>query len=73
MNRLPEITSLFEGEEGVGGCLGGRETSPRGKVNPSKVSILVGVAMNQMKIVTTEVEKGSGRTSVELGLVGPKN
>ena len=29
--------------------------------------------MSQMETLTTEVEKGSRRTAVELGLVGPKD
>jgi hypothetical protein len=41
-------------------------------VNPQPVPILVVVAVSQLNLVTTEVEKGSGRTLIELGLVGPK-
>jgi hypothetical protein len=36
------------------------------------VQILVVVAINHMKPVMTEVDKGSERTAIVLGLVGPK-
>ena len=36
------------------------------------MQILVVVAINQMRTLMTEVDKGSGRTAIVLGLVGPK-
>ena len=36
------------------------------------MQILVVVAINHMKPVMTEVDKGSERTAIVLGLVGPK-
>jgi hypothetical protein len=37
------------------------------------VQILVVVATNQMRLLKTEVEKGSMTTAFDHGLVGPKN
>jgi hypothetical protein len=39
----------------------------------SLVQILVVVATNQMRLLKTEVEKGSMTTAIGHGLVGPKN
>jgi hypothetical protein len=39
----------------------------------SLVQILVVVATNQMRLLKTEVEKGSMTTAIDHGLVGPKN
>jgi hypothetical protein len=39
----------------------------------SLVQILVVVATNQMRLLKTEVEKGSMTTVIGHGLVGPKN
>lgn len=36
------------------------------------MQILVVVAINQVRTLMTEVDKGSGRTEIVLGLVGPK-
>ena len=36
------------------------------------MQILVVVAINQMRTLMAEVDKGSGRTAIVLGLVGPK-